>query len=74
MYKTLILGILVLLAGCTSSLSRGWHPKSEQEMYILMGQAMLDAMNQYEAYRQALEGLGKEGPLKGLKGSPHERY
>lgn len=75
--KILALAItLGVLGGCvaTGTQEECWCPKSEYEMYILMGSASLDAMSQYEAYLEMLEEQGKKGPLKGLEGTPNEWY
>lgn len=53
LYKSIILGLafsLATLFGCATASSNSWHPKSAEELYMITGQATLDALHEYQQY------------------------
>lgn len=39
---------LAMMGGCAAPKSTGWHPKSEKEMRMLIGQTVIEAIHQYQ--------------------------
>lgn len=65
MRKILSLGIaLALLAGCAAVSQRqvGWIPQSKEEMHMLIGQTVLDALQQFHQALLELQRLQGEKP------------
>lgn len=39
---------LAMMGGCAATKQAGWHPKSEKEMRMLIGQTVMEAIHQYQ--------------------------
>ncbi len=39
---------LAMMGGCAAPKLTGWHPKSKQEMKMLIGQTVMEALRQYQ--------------------------
>ncbi len=74
MCKALALGIITLLAGCTTTSSPGWYVQSEAEMRQIIGETVFIAIDQYQAYQKRLNERADKGPLKGLKLAPQPTH
>ncbi len=48
LWASAMLFFLAMMSGCAAPKSTGWHPKSEKEMRMLIGQTVIEALHQYQ--------------------------
>jgi hypothetical protein len=47
LWAAAMLFFLAMMFGCAAPKTAGWHPESEQEMKVLIGQTVMEAIHQY---------------------------